>query len=859
MSEPFAIGVLAVSGLSWISAAAVAGVTGNASDRVLCSLLRGMRDRIAGLRRAPEGNAIARSIRIAQCQALERIINDYRSLGRPEWQSDPATRPDLFFERSLNFSRIQIGRCLNLEVKLNLKISDAFLEALDDILARPEDDGPPQPRSEVLARYAEDAVLNELKAALESTQSGSVRIPDGFVQHFRTGNGQCVRFIELFGSYIAGQLRTNEHLRNTYTSVQLARVHLGIRDTAEAVRLLQERFGPVLLRVELGIEQLAIVQHEQHNLLHELVERLRAEKGVPAGPLRHILAKMGEANVPLEHIPARLAAKADEYVLLRAQLSQDARESVVATIQSSARILLEEGDVEGARACIVTGRLQFRIAREQDAASEAKLIADEAALDRLQLRYRDAAAKYEMAGALVSFDSTARLQYLMQQGSTLMDHADEFGDTNALATALAIYANAASVVSRSDKPREWASAQNNLANALRELGKRERSTERLREAVGTYQVVLRSIKRKQDPELWAKLKNNLGKALRYLGERTGDAGLLKRAAMAHEAALRIRNRVATPATWAGSQNSLGIALFRLGEMTSEANALKRAVAAFKVALSTFTPERDPSSWAATQSNLAGALRALTDVADEPAYLDQALEGTLAALGAIERERFPMVWATLQTNVAALLWQLGNRTKDTELLAKAIATVREAVTIVSPRHSPLQWANMQNTLAVVLCEFGVLQRNEACFREAAHVLRAVLEELPRSGAPMLWAQAQRNLGWALLELGESLENVNDMEGALVACRAALGELTRDRAPLHWAKARELEGRIVLAIAKRTPAGQRNLGDAMIALSDALGVLQSLRMDTQAVSGMISEVRALSADLAALGAHGDKLDQ
>jgi hypothetical protein len=47
--------------------------------------------------------------------------------------------------------------------------------------------------------------------------------------------------------------------------------------------------------------------------------------------------------------------------------------------------------------------------------------------------------------------------------------------------------------------------------------------------------------------------------------------------------------------------------------------------------------------------------------------------------------------------------------------------------------------------------------------------------------------------------------------------------------------------------------------MIALSDALGVLQSLRMDTQAVSGMISEVRALSADLAALGAHGDKLDQ
>ena len=44
---------------------------------------------------------------------------------------------------------------------------------------------------------------------------------------------------------------------------------------------------------------------------------IAADKGVPVAPLQAILARLGELDVPIETIPARLAAKADEYLALR--------------------------------------------------------------------------------------------------------------------------------------------------------------------------------------------------------------------------------------------------------------------------------------------------------------------------------------------------------------------------------------------------------------------------------------------------------------------------------------------------------------------------------------------------------------
>jgi hypothetical protein len=62
MAEPVIIAVPAVGGLAWIAAGAV----GSASDRAFCAVLRGVKDRVAGLRGTPQNHDVARAVRTAQ-------------------------------------------------------------------------------------------------------------------------------------------------------------------------------------------------------------------------------------------------------------------------------------------------------------------------------------------------------------------------------------------------------------------------------------------------------------------------------------------------------------------------------------------------------------------------------------------------------------------------------------------------------------------------------------------------------------------------------------------------------------------------------------------------------------------------
>ena len=71
---------LVIAGLGWVGSLAM-GVAGNVSDRAICALTSGLKQRVAGLRGVPENHDLARAVRLAQVQALERCIRDYRELG----------------------------------------------------------------------------------------------------------------------------------------------------------------------------------------------------------------------------------------------------------------------------------------------------------------------------------------------------------------------------------------------------------------------------------------------------------------------------------------------------------------------------------------------------------------------------------------------------------------------------------------------------------------------------------------------------------------------------------------------------------------------------------------------------------
>jgi tetratricopeptide (TPR) repeat protein len=146
-------------------------------------------------------------------------------------------------------------------------------------------------------------------------------------------------------------------------------------------------------------------------------------------------------------------------------------------------------------------------------------------------------------------------------------------------------------------PQDWAETQNNLGNALWDLGRRsgaEEDHKLLADAVAAYRSAL-EVRAKADlPQDWAQTQNNLGNALSDLGTRSGgEEGhkLLADAVAAYRSALEVRTKADLPEGWAQTQNNLGVALSDLGTRSGGEEGhklLADAVAAYRSALEVYT-------------------------------------------------------------------------------------------------------------------------------------------------------------------------------------------------------------------------------------------------------------------------------
>jgi tetratricopeptide (TPR) repeat protein len=133
-----------------------------------------------------------------------------------------------------------------------------------------------------------------------------------------------------------------------------------------------------------------------------LLVRATAEaRGVAEAPLREVLKRLGETEVPEAEIPERLAKAADELIRLRADLERLRNDRPeFAAIRARASALIDKGDFDGARTALNEGRERARALREEASRTEAGFLADEARIDRLQLNYDAACAKLAEAARL---------------------------------------------------------------------------------------------------------------------------------------------------------------------------------------------------------------------------------------------------------------------------------------------------------------------------------------------------------------------------------------------------------------------------------------------------------------------------
>jgi hypothetical protein len=284
----------------------------------------------------------------------------------------------------------------------------------------------------------------------------------------------------------------------------------------------------------------------------------------------------------------------------------------------------------------------------------------------------------------------------------LEEHGTRYGGAG-LPLAIRLFDRLLTDLPQEASPRVWAAAQNSLAIACQNHGKRSdgpQGTALLARAVQAYEAAMQVVTRESDPEYLAMTMQNLAIALRAQGERTAGVDgttLLSRAVETYEQALQVFTRADHPVHWAGTMQNLAIALEAQGQRTpgdDGTTLLSRAVAAYEQALQVFTRADHPVYWATTMQNVAGALQAQgerTVGGEGTALLSCAVAAYEQALQVFTRADHPVHWAMTQQNLALChgAWSQHPACEDPPAhLRQALAHVEAALTVYDPDHMPL---------------------------------------------------------------------------------------------------------------------------------------------------------------------------
>ena len=306
---------------------------------------------------------------------------------------------------------------------------------------------------------------------------------------------------------------------------------------------------------------------------------------------------LGEQNLPVENIPARLIEIATHFAQTRDELAAlEPDDPHAADLAHKANQAFESGHLSEADRLLDLAKdtelAAFRQAREferkareamdRHALNAARLVAGQGNLALTQLRYAQAAQRFKEAANLVpSTRPDGAADYFQDEADALYRQGDEQGDNNALTQSIEVWHVVLQYRTRDRLPSSWAATQANLGNALEKLGEREDGTDRLEQAIVAYRAALDA--QISAPLDWAMTRNSLGTALERLGERESAPARLEEAIAAYRSALAVvasyyaaieadtGDRVAW-LDWAMTQMNLAAAL---GAHSGNARAVRR--------------------------------------------------------------------------------------------------------------------------------------------------------------------------------------------------------------------------------------------------------------------------------------------
>jgi tetratricopeptide (TPR) repeat protein len=475
-----------------------------------------------------------------------------------------------------------------------------------------------------------------------------------------------------------------------------------------------------------------------------LVVETSRDKGVPEAPLREVLKRLGETEVAEAEIPDRLAKAADELLRLRADLARLRNDRPeFAAIRARASALIDQGDFDGARAALREGRRRADELLEELSRTKAGFLADEARIDRLQLNYDSACAKFAEAARLdpdnvslwidlgglwetrgllaeaekaffAARDAAARIgnEYeLAWSHSRIGDVEVQQGD---LAGALASYRSGFAIIDPlTESDPSNANWQRELSVSYNKIGYVQAQQGDLARALTSYGVSLAIAKKltQSDPS-----SAGWQRDLSVSHERVGDMQVAQRdraeALKSYRVSLKIRKRLAKsdPGN-AIRQYDLGLSNEKIGNVQIVQGDLIGAQASYraKFAIIDSLARSDPGN-ALFQRDLSVAYEKIGNVQFAQQDFAEAFKSYRESFAIIERRmksdpdnaEWQRHAAVSHGKIARALAEMGNRVEALEALQQAHA-IMVLLTALSPDNA--QWKRDLDVFASRIAEIS----------------------------------------------------------------------------------------------------------------------------------------------------------
>ena len=347
-------------------------------------------------------------------------------------------------------------------------------------------------------------------------------------------------------------------------------------------------------------------------------------------------------------------------------------------------------------------------------------------------RLREAVDLYQPA--IDRFETTQDVQLWASAytnfGKTLLALGELENSFDTLSMAGRAFEAALSVTDREQMPLIWGAAQNNLGNVYQALGRR--SSDRNigaglhLQAVVSFSLAMQELTREKLPLQWATTQNNIANAYQSLAFRQNDpaqaADYLRKSAEAQRAALGEMTRERTPLMWATVQLNLGRTLMTSAQTAAtpaDAGALlAEAVAALRGALEVLPRETSSDQWAAAQVTLGQALQFVAHASVDPTARAEAL----AAAETAQRAAFdvygqgrPVELSSVRHDLGQTLMMQGEADAGRYALAEEIYRAEQALR--SRTADPLGWARAEAGIGEALRARGTADRDRALLQEA----------------------------------------------------------------------------------------------------------------------------------------------